>query len=110
MRVTTLTTLRTGKPGSFEAVVPGETIELPDTEAQSLITRGLVIAKHEVIDQDNDLIDAILDAIDDLPQEAYGKDGKPSVRSIEEILTQSVTAADRDRAWETYQSLVNDGQ
>ena len=49
-----------------------------------------------------------MDAIDDLKPDAFGKDGKPSVKAIEEILGQGISGGDRDKAWDAYQCLTRD--
>jgi hypothetical protein len=114
MHVITVNTIRTGKPGAYEFLPPNKTLQLSDKEAKLLIARGIVVAMgavtQNVESQSNEQLDAILDAIDDLPPEAYGKDGKPGVKAIEDILGQNVSASDRDKAWEAYQRLVDDGQ
>lgn len=110
MQVNTLTTLRIGQPGAYESVPPNTIISLPEQEARALTARGLVIAHLDNTSPPNDVLEAIVDAIDDLPPEAYGKDGKPSVRSIEDVIDQGISASDRDKAWQMYQDLVSDGQ
>jgi hypothetical protein len=118
MQVITVNTVRTGKPGAYEFSPPNKTLQLSDKEAHLLITRGIVVAMgavtQNVESQSNErsyvIVDAIVDAIDDLPPEAYGKDGKPGVKAIEDILGQNVSASDRDKAWEAYQRLVDDGK
>ena len=109
MKVTTSITLRVGEPGAYEYVAPGESINLPNKDAEALILRGFALNDSKG-DEDDDLVDAILDAIDDLKPEAFGKDGKPSVKAIEDIIGESISASDRDKAWEAYQSLASDGQ
>ena len=110
MQVNTLTTLRIGQPGAYESVPPNTLIELSEQEAQVLIKRGLVMAHLDNMPEANNLLEAIVDAIDDLPPESFGKEGKPSVKSIESVISQNISAADRDKAWQMYQDLVSDGQ
>lgn len=118
MKITPLTTLRTGEPGAYKWITPGSPASLPDLEAAYLVAKGLATstggsqqrsrqpAPNQITDAS--LIDAIVDTIAELQPDAFGKDGKPGVKAIEEILEQSITASDRDKAWEIYRSLADD--
>jgi hypothetical protein len=114
MKITTTVTLRTGEPGAYEFVYPGESINLSREEAETLIQRGFAaddkacFSKNEP-GKTHHLVDAILDAIEDLKPNDFGKDGKPAVKAIEDIIGQSISASDRDKAWDEYQALINDG-
>ena len=46
----------------------------------------------------------LVDAIDELPDDAFGQDGKPHVRALEAKLGGDVTAAERDAAWQAVQA------
>jgi len=113
MKITTTVTLRTGEPGAYEFVYPGESINLSREEAETLIQRGFAADDKACSTKDetgkaHHLVDAILDAIDDLKPNGFGKDGKPAVKAIEDIIGQSISASDRDKAWDEYQALTND--
>ncbi|CAH0992189.1 hypothetical protein SIN8267_02305 [Sinobacterium norvegicum] len=108
MKITTTITLRIGKPGAYEYVAPGTPVNLPNEEAEYLVSRGFSIQEPSKSSKSTDLIDAIMDAIDDLKPDAFGKDGKPSVKAIEEILGQGISGGDRDKAWDAYQCLIRD--
>ena len=56
-------------------------------------------------DDGYDIIEIIASAIDDLPGEAFGRDGKPGVRFLSDLLDQSVSSVQRDKAWALYQEL-----
>ena len=43
MRITSHTTLVTGKPGKMEAIEPGVAVDVDDEEAKDLIARGLAV-------------------------------------------------------------------
>lgn len=113
MKITTTVTLRTGEPGAYEFVYPGESINLSREEAETLIQRGFAADDKACSTKDepgkaHHLVEAILDAIDDLKPNDFGKDGKPAVKAIEDIIGQSISASDRDKAWDEYQTLTND--
>lgn len=107
MKVKSLVTLRVGKPGKYQSVVAGDIVNLDDDEAKDLIDRGFVAKIDGSEADDAHLVEAILDAITDLPDDAFGKDGKPGVKAIEVILGENITAAQRDKAWDAYQQLVD---
>ena len=111
MKITTTTTLRTGEPGAYEFVSPNSSIHLNRKVAQALIDRGFAAQVKSVCQQEGlpsaqGLVDEIIDAIDDVAPNDFGKDGKPSVKAIEEIMGVNISAADRDEAWENYQTLL----
>lgn len=56
-------------------------------------------------DDGYDIIEIIASAIDDLPGDAFGRDGKPGVRFLSDLLDQSVSSVQRDKAWALYQEL-----
>ncbi|WP_086930615.1 hypothetical protein [Agarilytica rhodophyticola] len=135
MIITSHITLCTGEPKNIHYVRPGERVELPDEEAEYLIQQRIA-KSHALNDSDLasltstltqtltaptltqtltaptlsqvDRIDAIIDAMAELEEGDFGKDGKPSVRAIEKILEQNISALERDRAWELYQQLLHD--
>ncbi|HGP6087893.1 TPA: hypothetical protein ACLNTW_003669, partial [Vibrio cholerae O1] len=47
-----------------------------------------------------DIVDAI-SALD--PAKDFGKNGKPNVEALEDLLDANITAAQRDEAWEIFQ-------
>ena len=106
MKVISLVTLRVGKPGKYQTVKAGDIVNMDDDEAKDLIDRGFVTPAGDQTSDDAHLVEAILDAITDLPEDAYGKDGKPGVKAIETILGENITAAQRDKAWDAYQQLI----
>ncbi len=107
MKITTTVTLRTGEPGAYEFVSAGASINLPNNEAQALVERGFAFLDPS--SKQSDIHEAIVDAIGDLQPTDFGKDGKPAVKAIEDIIGQSISASDRDKAWDEYQTLTNDG-
>ena len=107
MKITTTVTLRTGEPGAYEIVTPSTSINLPNDEAQYLVERGFAFLDSP--SKERDIHEAIIDAIGDLQPTDFGKDGKPAVKAIEDIISQSISASDRDKAWDEYQALTNDG-
>ncbi len=48
MRITSHTTLITGKPGKPEAIEPGVAVDLDDEEAKDLIARGLAVRAAKI--------------------------------------------------------------
>ena len=106
MKVKTLFTLRVGKPGKYQSVKVGDIVSMDDDEAKDLIDRGFVTPIGDQASDDAHLVEAILDAITDLPEDAYGKDGKPGGKAIETILGENITASQRDKAWAAYQQLI----
>ncbi len=124
-RVVAKVTLRVGQPPDTELIPPGASCEVSVEEAVDLRTRGFIhggeaVPKDGGIKGGNDnpfpqvsqtqsfeRIDAIIDAIGDLPTEDFGKDKKPNVRAIEKLLGEDITAGERDQAWEKYQSLLD---
>jgi hypothetical protein len=112
MKVISNITLRVGTPEKMEYIPPGEPVNLPADDAKALIERGLAgkATPHEKEDDDDDddLLEAIIDAIGDLDPAAFGKDGKPNVKAIEEIIGRSISASQRDRGWGAFQKLSDD--
>tara|TARA_B100000745_G_C20100139_1_gene376270 strand:+ start:540 stop:872 length:333 start_codon:yes stop_codon:yes gene_type:complete len=106
MQVTAVVTLRIGEPGQYELLAPGSTLMVSKDDAEMLVKKGLarVDGSSAVCDLD-ERQDAIIDTISELGEAAFGKDGKPHVKAIEDILGQDISAAERDMAWERYQRL-----
>ena len=90
---------------------PGETITLDDTEAHALIARGFAETVEEppttkapaskADTPDADIL-TIIDAIAVLDETGFGKDGKPLVKALEEVLDRNIGQAQRDQAWTRY--------
>lgn len=108
MKIIPMTALRLGKGEDLEVVLPGHPVDVSDKEGQRLIGRGLSKADESSVVNPADLNDAIIDAIGDLSPDLFGKDGKPNVKAIESVLEHDITAADRDKAWDAYQNLMQD--
>lgn len=124
-RVIAKVTLRVGKPPDTTLIPPGASCEVSVEEAVVLRTRGFIhggvtVPNDEVVEGENEKplpqasqtqsferVDAIIDAIGDLPTEDFGKDKKPNVRAIEKLLGEDITAGERDQAWEKYQTLLD---
>lgn len=124
-RVIAKVTLRVGKPPDTTLIPPGASCEVSEEEVVDLRTRGFIhggeaVPKDGGIEAENknslpqasqtqsfERIDAIIDAIGDLPTEDFGKDKKPNVRAIEKLLGEDITAGERDQAWGKYQSLLD---
>lgn len=107
MLILSLISLVVGTPANPEIIAANSTMDFPENEAVCLINRGFAKpCKADVIDK-GELVDAVIDAMAELPAQAFGKDGKPSVKSIEKVLGQNITAEIRDMAWEAYQSLID---
>ncbi len=127
-RVVAKVTLRVGQPPNITLVPPGHACDVSPQEAADLRARDFIEKDnvpecHEAVADgsgecsDNDvspttetseLINAVVDAIDDLEPGDFGKDGKPGVKALEKLLGEEVTACDRDQAWDKYQSLLNE--
>ncbi len=122
--VTPLITLRIGTPPNSQLVPPNKPCEVDIDVANDLRRRGFLKSNpvENSCDQtqssdcdepemeacsSSDRIDAIVDTIDDLLDDDFGKDKKPNVRAIEKILGESITAGERDEAWDKYQSLLS---
>lgn len=93
-------------------VQPGETIKLDDAEAKALIARGFAepagkstAAKtsETKTDEPNADILAIIDAIAVLDENGFGKDGKPLVKALEDVLDRDISQEQRDQAWKRYE-------
>lgn len=132
MKVITLVTTRSGQAPDFTIQPAGTALALSDTEARYWIQQGLAKAldssepnlchQHQETDastchdenvnvddmslEANELQMALLDAMDDLPPEALGREGKPTVKALEAILEKNISAAERDQAWKTYQGMM----
>lgn len=100
-------TLIRGKPGNVTEVPPGTVVEFPDDEARDMIKRGIAKAVNDAPSGD-DHFDTLVDAIEGLDESAFGKDGKPSVKALEEFTGYDITASERDNAWAEYQRLTKD--
>lgn len=106
MKVIASITLRVGSPERMEYIPPGEPVNLPAEDANELMERGFATKASPKDKDDDDRLESIIDAIGDLEPTAFGKDGKPNVKAIEEIIGWSISAADRDDAWVQYQKLT----
>ena len=107
-----LVSLSVGEPLNPSLVLPGQSTVIDDDEGQGLIDRGFaLLASNDQsrlsappINQ-SDQLDAIVDAIAELPTNAYGKDGKPKVSAIQNMIEVEITASQRDEAWLAFQQL-----
>lgn len=108
MQIISLISLRVGKANDVRVIESGTSIDMAENEAKRLIELGFATQCPSDVMREDDLIEAIVDAIADLPVDAFGKDGKPNVKAIESVLGQNISAADRDKAWASYQRLAND--
>ncbi len=124
VRVVPVVTLRIGEPPKTALIPPGQACDISEEEATDLTARGFLggevqpetAAPSIAVEDDEanlastteatDRIDAIVDTIDDLSPEDFGKDKKPNVRAIEKILGEDISADERDIAWGKYQSLL----
>lgn len=99
---------------------PGSLLDLADDEAARLVSRGFAEGGETEPAADTpapatqrgqspsrkpaptleDIVDAIA-ALD--PAKDFGKNGKPNVEALEDLLDANVTASQRDEAWERYQ-------
>lgn len=93
-------------------VQPGETIKLDDAEAKALIARGFAepagkstaakTSETKTDEPDADIL-AIIDAIAVLDESGFGKDGKPLVKALEDVLDRDISQEQRDQAWKRYE-------
>ncbi len=97
-----------------KAHLPPFLLDLSDEEAERLIARGFaeayqkedptLPAAKQPSTQNNPTLEDIVDAISALdPAKDFGKNGKPNVDALEDLLDANITAAQRDEAWEIYQ-------
>ena len=102
MQIRTLITLHTDKG----KVPPQSVVALPDAEAKALIAKGFALATDASSTQDAPKTESELhDAIAVLSEDGFGKDGKPLIKALEEVLDRDITQAERDTAWKSYQAL-----
>lgn len=109
MKIKALVTLHFDK----KPIKPGETVDIKDDEAKSLIERGfaaaLVKETPKPAEPQGPTIDDIIASIDTLDSEQdFGKSGKPNVDALEAVLDANITAEQRDKAWEIYQAELKD--
>ena len=102
MQIRTLITLHTDKG----KVPPQSVVVLPDVEAKALIANGFALATDSSNNEDAPTTESELhDAIAVLSEDGFGKDGKPLIKALEEVLDRDITQAERDTAWKSYQAL-----
>ncbi|NRP14999.1 hypothetical protein [Marinobacterium sp. xm-a-152] len=102
MQIRTLITLHTDKG----KVPPQSVVALPDAEAKALIAKGFALATDASSTEDAPTTESELhDAIAVLSEDGFGKDGKPLIKALEEVLDRDITQAERDTAWKSYQAL-----
>jgi hypothetical protein len=92
-------------------------VDLADEEAQRLMSRGFAESGGQEVTSNppapqsqgqqrkgaptlEDIVDAI-SALD--PAKDFGKNGKPNVEALEDLLDANITAALRDEAWDVFQ-------
>ncbi len=100
-----------------KAYTPGSIVDLADDEAQRLLSRGFAESggqettsnppapqgqsqQHKAAPTLEDIVDAIA-ALE--PAKDFGKNGKPNVEALEDLLDANITAALRDEAWDIFQ-------
>lgn len=103
MRVKSLATL-TLKQGA-PAILPGAEAEIDDTLAKDLLARGLVEMLAQLEKPAKPAGEALIEAIAAAAlkldkKEDFGKDGKPNVKALSLVLGYSVTAEERDAAFD----------
>jgi hypothetical protein len=113
MKIKAIITLHT----NGKAYTPGSTVDLADDEAQRLVSRGFAESggqeatsnppapqshgqQRKAAPTVEDIVDAIA-ALD--PAKDFGKNGKPNVEALEDLLDANITAAQRDEAWDVFQ-------
>jgi hypothetical protein len=102
MQIRTLITLHTDKG----KVPPQSVVALPDAEAKALIAKGFALATDASSTEDAPTTESELhDAIAVLSEAGFGKDGKPLIKALVEVLDRDITQAERDTAWKSYQAL-----
>ena len=102
MQIRTLITLHTDKG----KVPPQTVVSLPDDEAKTLIAKDFAQATDASSTEDASTTESELhDAIAVLSEDGFGKDGKPLIKALEEVLDRDITQAERDSAWKSYQAL-----
>lgn len=107
MQIRTLITLHTDKG----KVPPESVVSLPDAEAKALIAKGFALATDASSTAPSNTDNAptseseLHDAIAVLSEDGFGKDGKPLIKALEEVLDRDITQAERDAAWKSYQAL-----
>ena len=104
MQIRTLITLHTDKG----KVPPQSVVSLPDVEAKALITKGFALAtgtSNIEVPEKPSTESELHDAIAVLGEDGFGKDGKPLIKALEEVLDRDITQAERDAAWKSYQAL-----
>lgn len=113
MKIKTIITLH----ANGKVYSPGSVFDLSDDEAERIISCGFADRENKeptsdepaaqektqqpkVVPTLEDIVDAIaaLDFAKD-----FGKNGKPNVDAIEDLLDANITAAQRDEAWEIFQ-------
>ena len=125
VKVTSIASLRLTQAGRHVLMPPLSTVALPHAEADHLLRKGFVepadaksaltpldgdinapqataVASHI---SDDDVMDAIIDGITDLDDDAFGSDGKPKVKALEALLEMTIGASLRDKAWQRFQAL-----
>lgn len=116
IKVITNVTLRVGHGQSVEYAPPGTEVDLEEKDAKALIDRGFVSSIKEknqvqtVNAPPKPSIDDIIEVIIGLdPEQDYGKTtGKPNVDAIEALLGANISGAERDAAWDKYQTEIAD--
>jgi hypothetical protein len=95
---------------------PGSILELADDEAERAIFRGFAEKENNAAvpnasaaqnqsapEKPAPAMEDIVDAIASLdPTKDFGKNGKPNVEAIVNLLDATITAAQRDEAWDIF--------
>lgn len=106
MTIIPLVTVIGGTPHAPHTYLPGVSVELETKEAKRLVDLHLALtAKTSTPMDNNDLIASIVDAIAELPQSSFSKEGKPNIKALQTMLECEITSAQRDHAWQQFQQL-----
>ncbi|WP_019223976.1 hypothetical protein [Bartonella rattaustraliani] len=91
-------------------VQSGAIIKLDDMDANALIARGFaepIAQTMPIKTPENNAPDAdilsIMDAIAMLDTNGFGKDGKPLIKALKDVLDRDISQEQRDEAWKRYE-------
>lgn len=112
MKVITNITLRINSGSGLVYAPPGTEVDLNKADADVLLSRGQVrlLAAIPTTTGPAPTIDDIAEAILELADKDFGKDGIPNVKAIERVLKVNITTAQRDEAWARLQAPAEEGK